>query len=411
MLSDNLLRKYAKLAVKAGVNVQKGQPLVISASVYDAKFVEYCVEEAYKLGAKEVSVKWNDEIISHHNYEYQDIDTLCEIPDWIEQRVIHEQDNKSCYLYIGSYTPGFMADIDPEKMKKSSIAYMEKMHKYQNYTMSNKGQWCGIAMPNLGWAKKVFPDKSDEEALELLTDAILKAVHVDEDNDPIDEWNKLNEQLMKHCNILNEYNFKTLHFTNSLGTDLYVDLVKDHIWVGGGAYTPEKVFFNPNMPTEECFCMPDKDNVNGVVYASKPLSYSGRVIEDFWFKFENGKVIDYGAKTHNEALTELFETDEGAKHLGEVALISYDSPISNMNILFYNTLFDENASCHLAFGACYPENIKGGVDMDEDEIFKLGGNKSMEHVDFMFGTSDLKVVGIKYDGTEIEIFKDGNFII
>ena len=410
-MNDIILKKYAKLAVRSGVNVQKDQLLIINASVKDDKFVEMCVEEGYKAGAKNVMVQWNDEIISHHDYEYQSIETLSDIPDWFEQRTAWEHENKACYLSISSRTPGFMADIDPEKMKKSQIAYMQKMHKYQSYTMANKGQWCVLAMPNLGWAKKIFPDLDNDTAMEKLSEAILKAVHVNEDNDPIKEWEELNKQLMAHCDILNKHNFKTLHFTNSLGTDLYVDLVKDHIWVGGGCYTPEKVFFNPNMPTEECFCMPDKDHVNGIVYASKPLSYSGRVVEDFWFKFEDGVVVDYDAKKHKDALDELISTDDGSKRLGEVALISYDSPISNMNILFYNTLFDENASCHLALGACYPENIKGGVDMDEDQIFELGGNKSMEHVDFMFGTADLHVVGIKENGEELTIFENGNFII
>ena len=258
---------------------------------------------------------------------------------------------------------------------------------------------------------KVFPDKNEEDAVKALWDAILLSVRVREDNDPVEEWERHDAELMKHCDILNEHQFKAVHFKNEKGTDLTVNLVKDHIWVGGGCTTPEGVFFNPNMPTEECFCMPDRNNVNGKVFASKPLSYSGRVVEDFWFEFKDGVVVDYGAAKHKDALDELLNTDEGSRHLGEVALISYDSPISNLNILFYNTLFDENASCHLALGRCYPENVKGGIEMNEEELKNVGGNSSMNHVDFMFGTSDMTVTGIREDGSEVEVFRNGNFCI
>ena len=410
-MNELILRKYAKLAVCSGVNVQKGQLLIINASVFDHKFAEYCVEEAYKAGAGEVIVKWSDENISHMNYEYESVETLSNVPDWAVERVKNEHARKACYLSIDSSTPGLMSDIDPQKMKTSRMAYMKKMEPFMSYTMNNEGQWCIVALPNPKWAKKVFPDKSEEEAVKALWDAILYSVRVREDNDPVEEWQKHDDDLLNHCNILNDYQFDYLHFKNNRGTDLKVNLVKNHIWVGGGCTTPDGVFFNPNMPTEECFCMPDKDNVNGIVYASKPLSYSGRVIEDFWFRFENGKVVDHGAAKNVEALDELLNTDEGSRHLGEVALISYDSPISNLDILFFNTLFDENASCHLALGRCYPENVVGGIEMTEDELKAAGGNTSMNHVDFMFGTEDMTVTGVTFDGKEIKVFENGNFVI
>ena len=304
-----------------------------------------------------------------------------------------------------------MADIDPEKMKQSMIASMKRMSKYQGYTMNNQGQWSVIALPNPKWAKIVFPDKDEDEAVKALWDAILFSVRVREDNDPVAEWEKHDKVLEAHCDILNAHQFKAMHFSNKKGTDLTVNLVKNHIWVGGGCTTPDGVFFNPNMPTEECFCMPDRNNVNGTVYASKPLSYSGKVIEDFWFRFENGQVVEYGAAKNEEALKQLLDTDEGSKRLGEVALISYDSPISNLNVLFFNTLFDENASCHLALGRCYPENVEGGIEMSKEELLAAGGNDSMNHVDFMFGTSDMTVTGIKEDGSTVTVFSEGNFVI
>lgn len=410
-MNENILRKYAKLAVCSGVNVQKGQLLIINASVFDAKFAEYCVEEAYKAGADEVIVKWSDENISHMNYQYESVETLSNIPEWAVERVKDEHERKACYLSIDSSTPGLMSDIDPAKMKTSRMAYMKKMAPFMSYTMNNEGQWCIVALPNPKWAKKVFPEKSEEEAVKALWDAILYSVRVREDNDPVAEWENHDSELLNHCNILNDHQFEYLHFVNEKGTDLKVNLVKNHIWVGGGCTTPDGVFFNPNMPTEECFCMPDRDNVNGIVYASKPLSYSGRVIEDFWFRFKDGKVIEHGAGKNVEALDELLNTDEGSRHLGEVALISYDSPISNLNILFFNTLFDENASCHLALGRCYPENVEGGIDMSEDELKAAGGNTSMNHVDFMFGTEYMTVTGVKADGSEVRVFEKGNFII
>lgn len=410
-MNENILRKYASLAVRKGANVQKGQLLVINASVFDAKFVEYCVEEAYKAGAGAVSVQWSDENVSHMHYQYMTVEELSNIPDYNVERIKYEHGRKACYLNISSSTPGLMSDIDPQKMQASRIAGMKKMAPYMSYTMNNEGQWCVIALPNPKWAMKVFPEKNEEDAVKALWDAILLSVRVREDNDPVEEWERHDAELMKHCDILNEHQFKAIHFKNEKGTDLTVNLVKDHIWVGGGCTTPEGVFFNPNMPTEECFCMPDRNNVNGKVFASKPLSYSGRVIEDFWFEFKDGIVVDYGAAKHKDALDELLNTDEGSRHLGEVALISYDSPISNLNILFYNTLFDENASCHLALGRCYPENVKGGIEMNEEELKNVGGNSSMNHVDFMFGTADMTVTGIKEDGSEVEVFRNGNFCI
>ena len=410
MISEELLRKYARLAVCSGVNVQPGQLLVISSEVRDHHFAELCAQEAYKAGAGEVMIDWSDENIGKMSYDYVETEVLAEVPQWVYDKKEYVQNRGCCFLHINSRTPGLLKDADPEKIRAVQIASMTKMKPLREYTMNNHGQWCIVALPSLGWAKKIFPDLADDEAMDKLTEAILKSVRISEDNDPVAEWKKHNVTLANHSKMLNDFNFDRLHFVNSSGTDLYVGLVKNHNWAGGSCLTTGGVEFNPNMPTEEVFCMPDRSRVDGRVEASKPLSYGGRVIENFWFEFENGRVVRHGAEKEEATLTDLLNSDEGSRHLGEVALISYHSPISLMNILFYNTLFDENASCHLALGKCYAENIKNGENMSEQEIYEAGGNDSMNHVDFMFGTDDMHITGIQEDGHEVEIFRNGDFV-
>lgn len=409
-MNDNLLRKYAKLAVKVGANIQPEQLLVISAEVRDYKFVKMCIEEAYKAKASEVMVNWSYEDLTLLNFINCSTEILSEIPDYVYDKQKYVQDKGCAFLHIVSDTPDLLAGIDPEKIMASQIAAMKKTKPLKNYTMANHGQWSIIALPSLAWAKKVFPDKTDEEAVEALWDAILMSVRINEKNDPVLEWQKHNEKLRKYCDILNEYNFEKLHFESATGTDLYVGLVKNHLWEGGSGVTTKGIVFNPNMPTEEVFTMPDKNNVSGKVVATKPLSYGGKLIDNFWLKFEDGKVVNHGAEKEVETLTNLLDTDEGSRRIGEVALISYNSPISLSNILFYNTLFDENASCHLALGQAYPDNIKGGTTMSEEQLSEAGANSSMNHVDFMFGSKDMKITGIKANGEEVLVFEEGNFV-
>ncbi|MBQ2658955.1 MAG: aminopeptidase [Erysipelotrichaceae bacterium] len=410
MVTEKMYDKLAELVVKKGVNVQKDQPVVINASVRDADFVKKVVKNAYEAGAKFVSVEWRDSDITKMGYQYQSNETLSEIPQWMYDKTKYMQDKGACYISITSDKPGSMADVDGEKMKIANAAYYAKMGDLMTYLMNNEGQWCVFGIPSMEWAKVVFPDLSDEEAFEKLGDAIFAVTRVTEDNDPIEEWAKHDQEMLEHARKLNEYDFRELHFTSELGTDLTVGLVDGHIWVGGGSTTPKGVFFDPNMPTEECFCMPLKTGVNGIVYASKPLSYNGKVIEDFWFRFENGKVIDFDAKKEKETLKQLLEFDEGSSYLGEVALVPYDSPISKSGILFFNTLYDENAACHLALGRPYPENIKGGEQMSKEELAEHGANDSMQHEDFMFGTKEMDIDGIQKDGTVVPVFRKGNFV-
>ena len=290
-------------------------------------------------------------------------------------------------------------------------AYFEKMGDLNAYTMNNEGQWNVIGVASDEWAQIVFPDLEKDEAFARLEAALFDVSGVEEDNDPVEYWQKHDEVLIGHAKKLTEFNFKELRFKSELGTDLTVGLVEDHIWIGGGCTTPEGVYFDPNIPTEEVFCMPHKDKVNGVVYASRPLSYNGTVIENFHLTFKDGRVAGYGAEKEEEALRQLLEFDEGSRHLGEVALVPHESKISKSGILFFNTLYDENASCHLALGRPYPENIRGGTSMSEEELSAKGGNSSLQHEDFMLGTGGMDVDGVTYDGTVIPVMRSGSFVI
>lgn len=411
MPSINRLQKYARLAVQSGVNLQKGQPLMISANTEVREFVRLVVDEAYAAGASDVKVRWNDEITAHSSYKYKTKEQLEEIPDYLVKEYEYYIEKGYGLIAVHATTPGLLADIDPEKLQAAAIAQNKALKMWREHTMGNRTQWCVISIPTTAWALKVFPNQSETEAVESLWNAILSAVRVEEDNDPVSEWDTHTKRLQHNNKVLNDYNFKSLHFTSGLGTDLEVQLVPNHIWAGGNEESTKGVIFNANMPTEENFSMPLKTGVNGIVYASKPLNYNGVLIKDFYLKFVDGKVVEYDAKEGLETLKSLIEFDEGSSYLGEVALVNYDSPISNSGILFMNTLFDENASCHLALGRAYPMNIKGGHDMSQEELDKAGSNNSMEHEDFMFGTSDMNIVGTKQDGTKVQVFVDGNFVI
>ena len=285
------------------------------------------------------------------------------------------------------------------------------LKRLREYTMANRGQWSLVSLPTKEWAQVVYPNEDIDTAYDKLLDAIMYAVRITDENNPIEEWDKHNERLAYQNNLLNDLNFKSLHFTNSKGTDIEVGLVDGHIWSGGEEKSEKGHPFNPNMPTEESFTMPDRNNVNGIVYSTKPLNYNGKLIDEFWLKFVDGKVVDFDAKEEKETLQSLLDTDEGSRRIGEIALISHDSPISNLNILFFNTLFDENASCHMALGRAYPMNIKGGLEMTQEELLAHNSNDSINHEDFMFGSEDMKIVGTKQDGEKVLVFENGNFVI
>ena len=411
MVSNEILRKYAKLAVCTGVNVQKGQLLVITSAVDIAYFTRMCVEEAYKAGAGEVLVNWSDEAVTKLAYQNESTETLADIAPWKLEQKKNCIDKKCCFLYIESNTPGLLANIDGKKLQTVRIAMETAFEKFEYYTMANIGQWSIVSIPTIPWAKKAFPDLDDEKALEKLWNAVLMSVRVSESNDPIEEWKQHNENLEHYCTLLNDYKFKSLHFKNSMGTDLKVELIRDHVWAAGSEIAKNGARFNPNMPTEEAFTMPYKYGVDGRVYATKPLSYQGKLIENFYLDFKDGKVVGYFAEKGEETLKNLLDFDENSRYLGEVALIPYNSPISKSGVLFLNTLFDENASCHLALGASYPDNVKNGTKLKREELEKLGSNYSKIHCDFMFGSSDMNIVGETRDGKKVEVFQNGNYAI
>ncbi len=410
-MNQKLLEKYARLAVVVGANVQKDQWVFVNSSTDTVDLAREIVKQAYLAGAKKVTVNWRDEYVNKNTYDFATIETLKNIPEWHVAKYKDFIDQKGCVITIDSPVPDLNKDVDKDKLQAQNVATRKALAFYYTHMMSSRSQWTIVAAPNLVWAKKIFPELSDEDAIEALWQAILQASRVTEDNDPIAAWKAHNQEVFNHNQILNNYGFKTLHFKNSLGTDISVDLVDDHIWAGGGELTPEKILFNPNIPTEENFTMPHKNGVNGKVVATKPLNYQGKLIEDFWLEFKDGKVVNYDAAVNKDALENLLSFDEGSSYLGEIALISYDSPISNAGILFYNTLFDENASCHMALGRAYTINVKNGTEMALEELEKIGYNHSMAHSDFMFGSKDLQVTGTTKDGKEVLVFKDGNFVI
>lgn len=409
-MNNILMQKYAKLAVRVGVNIQKDQILRITCPVEAADFGRLCAQEAYEAGAQKVIMDYRDELKSKIDYQMATTEVLCDFPKYKEQEMNYFIDQQIAMLNIYAQTPGLLKDIDDKKMQAVMISNSKNYKPLQDFSMGNKGQWCVVSVPTAGWAQKIFPSDQTEMAIEKLWVAILESIYISETNDPVQLWQKHNEIMQNHNDIMNNYNFEYLNFSNSIGTDLNVYLAQNHNWSGGNETTTTGIIFNPNIPTEECFCMPYKTKVHGKVVATKPLNYQGKLIEDFYLVFKDGRVVEYAAKKEHEALKSLIEFDEGSCYLGEVALISDDSPISNANILFYNTLFDENASCHLALGNAYPMNIKGGTEMEEHELIEFGYNKSLVHEDFMFGSSDMEIKGYTFDNREIEIFKNGNFV-
>ena len=411
MLNIKKLNKLAKLAVRVGVNVQKNQNLVIRSTIESKKLVSLITKNAYDAGANRVSVIWSDDEISKINFKSQSKETLSEIPEYIASQYKHYVENDYCFISVSSPNPGYFSDVNSEKLRSFQIASNKMLGFFRSHMMGNKSQWTIVASANENWAKKVFPEKTDKDRLESLWNLIFEVSRIDETKDIVEIWKEHNNKLLERSKWLNGQNFNKLIFKNKLGTDLEVELVKDHIWVGGGETTTKGVYFNPNIPTEENFTMPHKYGVNGMVHSSKPLSYQGKIIKNFWFKFEKGKVIDFDAEEGLDALKNLFSVDEGSSYAGEIALVENSSPVSKTGKTIYSTLFDENASCHMALGKAYPMNIKNGINSNIEDLIKKGYNNSLSHVDFMFGTKDMNISGIKENGEKVDFFINGEFSI
>lgn len=404
------IKKYARLIVRIGANVQKGQSVVVSCSVDQADFCALVVEECYKAGAKYVTVNWSDDKITRLKYRNESIKTLSNVLAWQEEKMKWMSEELPCRIHIVSEDPDGLKGINPAKMQRVSVNNYKVTKKYSD-AMESRHQWTIAAVPGEAWAKKVFPHIHKSQAIEKLWKAILETVYVTDDNDPIEVWNKVNADFKARCEKLNEEKFEYLEYKSSNGTDFRCWLMPQSKWCGGGEYDLNGHFFNPNMPTIEVFTTPMKGKAEGKVVSTKPLSYRGQLIENFSFTFKDGKVVECQAEKGQEILEKMISSDPGARMIGELALVPQDSPINNQNILYYETLFDENASCHIALGRGYRECVDGYENMTQEELSELGVNESMIHTDFMIGAPDMSIVGHTFDGRDVQIFKDGNFVI
>ena len=407
-MNKSFLIKYASLAVNIGVNIQKDNILVISSPIETAEFARLITEEAYKSGAKDVIVHYGDQKLTKIKLENSSLETISNIPEWQAESYNYYARQEACFISISASDPDGLKGVPVEKIGASQKARTSALKEYFDNSMSNKCRWCVLSVPTLSWAKKVFPKVSDDEAMESLWDVIFKTVRVDTEN-PVNAWKKHNAYLEEKIKFMNNNNFKSVHLKSANGTDLNIELPEGHIWAGGSERDVNGIPFNANIPTEEVFTLPKKTGVNGIVYSSKPLSYGGNLIDNFSITFKDGKAIDFTAETGYDVLKQMLESDEGAKYLGEVAFVPYNSPISNSKLIFFNTLFDENAACHLAFGRAYESCVKDADKYSEEELEKIGVNNSVIHVDFMIGTSDLEITGINKNGETIQIFSNGNW--
>lgn len=401
------LKKYAKLIAKVGLNVKKGQTVFIGAGLDQPEFVTMVVEECYKAGASEVYVEWSHQPVEKISANYRSLESLSELKPWAKAKWEFKAKNYSCRLFIESEDPDGMNGVDQEKMSAARRAIYPQVKPYR-LALENKHQWCIAAVPGKAWAKKVFPHLSEKKAVEEMWKVILLTARADGKN-PIKAWKEHNADLDNRCAYLNGLGLKYLEYKSANGTDLRVELNEDGIFAGGNEKTLKGRVFNPNIPTEEVFTSPKAGAVEGIVYSTKPLSYMGELIDNFSMRFENGKVVEVKAEKGEELLKQMVSMDEGAGKLGEVALIPHDSPISNSGVLFYNTLFDENASCHLAVGQGFNECLKGYEKYTDAECKARGINDSMIHVDFMIGSKDMSIVGITKTGERVQIFKEGNW--
>ncbi len=401
------LEKYAELAVKVGVNLQKGQTLIINAALDSAELVRLIVRKAYEAGARNVVVNWNDDVVSRTKYDLAPDEVFHEYPKWRAREIEEYAEQGAAFMSIMSSSPDLLKGVNPERIANYQKAAGKALKTYRKYIQSDKVSWTVIAAPSNGWAEKVFPNDEPDTSVAKLWEAIFKATRVDTE-DPVAAWKRHDQTLQEKVNYLNKKHYKKLHY-KAPGTDLTIELPEKHVWVGAASINEKGIEFMANMPTEEIFTVPHKHGVNGTVSSTKPLSYGGNIIDRFTLTFENGRIIDVKAEQGEDILKHLIETDEGSHYLGEVALVPHNSPISQSNILFYNTLFDENASNHLAIGSAYAFCIEGGKEMSSEELAEHGLNESITHVDFMIGSAEMDIDGITEDGKSEPIFRDGDW--
>jgi aminopeptidase len=404
------MRKYAQLAVHCGAALKKGQGCVIYAEVEQHEFAEMVAEEAYRAGAKWVMFQWSDQVFTKLKYRHETVTQLSQVAEWEKARQQHFVDTLPALIHISSEDPDGLKGVNVEKLQKAGAARGRVFKPYRE-AMDNKNQWTIIAVPSKKWAKKVFPGERTSAAVEKLWEAILKTVRVTEDNDPVAEWGAHNARLKGYCKKLNALDLDYVHYQAPNGTDFKCWLIPGAQWHGGGDTLLDGTFFNPNMPTEEAFTSPMRGLCEGTLVSTMPLSYQGNLIDKFSITFENGKAVSCKAEQGQTLLEKMISVDEGAAMLGELALVPVESPIYQEGILFYNTLFDENAACHVALGRGFNEVIPGFDSMSGEELKARGINDSIIHVDFMIGCPELSITGYTRDGKAVKIFENGSWAI
>ncbi|MBA9083980.1 aminopeptidase [Fontibacillus solani] len=401
------LQKYAELAVKVGVNVQPGQNLIVNATIDSAELVRLIVKEAYNAGARFVKVNWSDDVVTRLRYEKAADESFLDDPKWYAGEMLEYVQNGAAVLHVISSDPDLLNGISSERITNHQKTYGHAMSQYRDLQMADKFSWSIVAVPSISWAAKVFPELPDNEQIPALWEAIFRTVRIDQP-DTIEAWRNHIANLSSKAHYLNDKKYQKLHYI-APGTDLTIGLPEGHIWVAAESINAQGNTFLANLPTEEVFTAPLKTGVDGTVSSTKPLSYNGNIIDDFKLTFQNGRIIDFSAEVGESSLKQLVELDEGSHYLGEVALVPHGSPISQSGILFYNTLFDENASNHLAIGNAYAFNLEGGKSMTKEELEQHGLNASFNHVDFMVGSAEMDIYGVTKDGKEEQIFSKGNW--
>lgn len=405
-MKKSVLRAYARLIAESGVNVQKGQEVFITAGLDQPEFVAMVVEECYRRKAKKVVVDWNYQPLTRLHVRHQSLTTMSTLDNYEEARWQHYVDTIPCRIYLLSEDPDGLRGVNQEKMAKAQQKKYPIIKGYRDQ-IENKYQWCIATVPGVKWAKKLFPELRASQAVEKLWEAILHTSRVDDD--PVAAWDAHNKDLKARCDYLNGLGIRELQYRASNGTDLRVGMIPEAQFCGGGETSLQGIFFNPNIPTEECFISPKRGVAEGIVYSSKPLSYQGQLIDRFWIRFREGKAAEWGAEENEALLTKLITMDEGSAYLGECALVPFNSPINETGILFYNTLFDENACCHLALGMGFADTIRDFEHKTLDECRALGVNDSMIHEDFMIGTADLSIDALCEDGRTVPLFRNGTW--
>lgn len=405
-MKKSVLKAYAELIARTGVNIQKDQEVIIVCDLDQPEFVATLTNECYKAGASKVDVQWNYQPLTKIHVKNKTLKTLSKVENWEIEKLKHRVETLPCMIYLLSEDPDGLNGVNQVKMSKGTQARYKIIKPFRDQ-MDNKYQWCIAAVPGIKWAKKMFPELSRTQAVEKLWEAILYTSRAE--STPRENWEKHNADLKRRCDYLNSLEIEKLHYTSSNGTDLTVGMIPQAQFLGGGEYSLSGVYYNPNIPSEEVFISPKRGDAEGIVYSTKPLSYRGEIIEDFYIRFKEGKAIDWDAKKNKDLLTEMINMDEGSSYLGECALVPCDSPISNSGLTFYNTLFDENASCHLALGEGFTNTLKNYDSMTLEECRALGINDSIIHEDFMIGSDDLNITATTKDKKNIQIFKNGNW--